>query len=69
MFIRLKKFLFKSRIMVFVNEEAERLATRLDNMPFKQIHMTEKWDTSYRDQEHPDIQQSVMWHLSQVVGK
>jgi hypothetical protein len=39
------------------------------NMPFKVPHMTEDFDKSFRETEHPMIKQSVMWHLSQVVGK
>ena len=38
-------------------------------MPFKQIHLTEGFQQSFREVEHPEIQQSVMWHLSKVVGK
>jgi hypothetical protein len=69
MFIRLKKFLLKSRLLVYVGEETDRLAARVQSLPFKQLHLTEKWDESHRDSEHPDIQQSVMWHLSKAVGK
>jgi hypothetical protein len=69
MFIRLKKFLLKSRLLVYLGEETDRLAARVQSLPFKQLHLTEKWDESHRDSEHPDIQQSVMWHLSKAVGK
>jgi len=69
MFIRFKKFLMKERILGYVGEEAERAAAQVSALPFKQLHQTEAWDESHRDQEHPDIQQSVMWHLSKAVGK
>jgi hypothetical protein len=31
--------------------------------------LTEKWDQSYRDSEHPDIQKSFLWYLSKAIGK
>jgi len=69
MFIKFKKFLMKSRLLSYINEETDRLTQQVQNMPFKMIHMTEDWTENHRQVEHPDIQQSVMWHLSKVVGK
>lgn len=55
MLIRLKKFLFESRILVYTGEEFDRLIKQAVAMPFKEIHMTEKWDETYRNMEHPDL--------------
>jgi hypothetical protein len=49
MFIRLKKFLIKERLLTYQAEETTRLAAQIAALPFKQLHMTEKWDVSHRD--------------------
>lgn len=69
MFLRLKKFLIKSRILQFQQHETEKATERIMNMPYKAMHIQQDFDKGLRDVEHPMIQQSVMWHLSEVVGK
>jgi len=59
----------KSRILSYIGEETDKMTEQIANMPFKQIHLSEGFAQSHRDVEHPDIQQSVMWHLSKVVEK
>ena len=49
MILRMKQFLFKSRILTYTSEEFLRNAKQTASMPFKEIHLTEKWDESFRD--------------------
>ena len=71
MFIRFKKFLFQSRILTYAHEEVDRVLKIIENMPFKEPHMKENWDseTSFREMEHPDLQHSFLSVISKAIGK
>jgi hypothetical protein len=69
MFINFKKFLFKSRILTYDNLEHTRLMKQLDNYPFQQIHLTEAWDQTFREMDHPLLAQSPIYHISKAVGR
>lgn len=69
MFNRLKKFMFKSRILTYANQSQDKLMKELNNMTFKQPHLTEKWDKSYRDMDHPNIKKSPLHYISKAIGR
>ena len=69
MFIRLKRFLFKSRCVTDTREYSERQLQRLQNYSFKLPHASEQWDKSWRDFNHPLIEKSPLYHLSKAIGR
>jgi hypothetical protein len=69
MLVRLKKFLFKSRILTYGQEENKRDVERLNALPFQQIHLTEQWDKSFRDMKHPDLWKTPLYYLSTAIGR
>jgi len=71
MFIRLKRFLFKSRCLQYGREDHIKQVERLQNYDFKHPHCMEKWDKSWRDADvsHERIEQSPLYHLSKAIGR
>ena len=69
MFVNFKKFLFKSRIMTNSDEQARKTLAQIKNYPFQQIHLREEWDQTYRKMDHPDLQNSPIFHLTKAVGR
>ena len=69
MLIRLKKFYFKQRILQYNEERYQLSQKQASAMPFKQMHLTEKWDQSFRDIKHPDLHKSPLYYISQALGR
>ena len=49
MIIRMKKFLFKERILTYDHETVARHTAQTKALPFQQIHLKEKWDQCFRE--------------------
>ena len=69
MFIRLKRFLFKTRCVTQGSESVEQQIKRLENYSYKFPHLSEKWDTNWRHFSHPLIEKSPLHHLSKAIGR
>ena len=69
MFIRLKRFLFKSRCVTTGGLSHEKQVQRLENYSYKLPHCTESWEKSWRDTPHPNIEKSPLFHLSKAIGR
>ena len=71
MLIRVKKFLFQSRILTYAHEEFDRLMNILQNLPHKEPHLKENWDgpARFREMNHPEASSSFLTHLSKAVNK
>lgn len=69
MFLRLKKFYFRERILQHSEENIERATKQAQSLPFQQMHLTEKWDQNWRRQENPELWRSPLSYLSKAIGR
>ena len=69
MYIRLKRFLFRSRCLTQGTETEDKMIERMKNYSYRLPHMSESWEQSWRDTEHPQLQKSPLYHLSKAIGR
>jgi hypothetical protein len=69
MFVKLKKFLFKSRILSYANTLGDKLEKQLSNMPKRVPHLTEKWDEPWRTTQHPKLERTPMYYISKAINR
>ena len=69
MFLRLKRFLFKSRCIQQGQESYDKQIDRLKNYTYKLPHCTESWEKSWRDQSNPAIKKSPLFYISKAIGR
>lgn len=69
MLIRLKKYYFKQRILQYNEERFQLSQKQASALPFKQMHLTEKWDQCFRDMKHPDLHKSPLYYIAEALGR
>ena len=69
MLIRLKNSLIRERCMTTHTKDLNKLEEQIDALPYKMPHMTEKFDESWREMEHPDLHKHAIYHLAKAVGR
>lgn len=69
MYIRMKKFFFKQRILQYGEEKVQLDQHQTEALPYQSLHMKEKWDQSWRDGSHPELVKSPLYLLSKAIGR
>lgn len=69
MFIRMKRFLLKTRCTERGTESHEKQIARMENYDYKLPHCSETWTSSWRDTKHPMIEKSPLFYLSKAIGR
>lgn len=69
MIIRMKKFLFKERILTYDHDTVARHTAQTKALPFQQIHLKEKWDQCFREMQHPDLVKTPLHYISKALGR
>ncbi len=69
MFVRLKKFIFKNRILTYARETSKNEIARLQNFPYRLPHGQEGPEQSWHDVAHPWIEKSPLHVIAKAIGR
>lgn len=69
MFVRLKKFLFKNRVLTYAKETFNAEYARVKNYPYRLPHGQELPEQSWHDVAHPQASKSPLHLISSAIGR
>lgn len=69
MYVRLKKFMFKNRVLTYAKESFDNELERCKNYPYRLLHGQENNDQSWHDIVNPLIEKSPLYQISKAIGR
>jgi glycerophosphoryl diester phosphodiesterase len=69
MFVRLKKFMFKNKVLTYARETFKQETARLRNYPYRLPHGQENNEQSWLEVSHPQIEKSPLHIIAKAIGR